>query len=123
MVDSHQPTQPGKIADTVAQAYEAGARVAHIHLRDAQDRDRGEVDSREAGQCSPVVSEREGYQRIDRRVPPGEQRKVLSPARATRKCPPRGDDQAAADLLSFAQPQHSAANLDRLMPDEPVMEY
>lgn len=31
------PTQPAEIADAVAQAYEAGAAVAHIHLRDASD--------------------------------------------------------------------------------------
>jgi 3-keto-5-aminohexanoate cleavage enzyme len=32
------PTQPEEIADAVAQAYQAGASVAHIHLRDAEDR-------------------------------------------------------------------------------------
>jgi len=32
------PTQPDEIAEAVQQAYHAGASVAHIHLRDAQDR-------------------------------------------------------------------------------------
>jgi 3-keto-5-aminohexanoate cleavage enzyme len=32
------PTQPDEIAESVQQAYLAGASVAHIHLRDAQDR-------------------------------------------------------------------------------------
>jgi uncharacterized protein (DUF849 family) len=32
------PTQPDEIADAVAQAFEAGAAVAHIHLRDGADR-------------------------------------------------------------------------------------
>jgi uncharacterized protein (DUF849 family) len=32
------PTQPEEIADAVAQAYERGAAVAHIHLRDEHDR-------------------------------------------------------------------------------------
>lgn len=32
------PTQPEEIADAVAQAYERGAAVAHIHLRDENDR-------------------------------------------------------------------------------------
>jgi uncharacterized protein (DUF849 family) len=32
------PTQPDEIADAVAQAYTAGAAVAHIHLRDENDR-------------------------------------------------------------------------------------
>lgn len=32
------PTQPEDIAAAVADAYQAGAAVAHIHLRDAQDR-------------------------------------------------------------------------------------
>ncbi|MCZ9325427.1 3-keto-5-aminohexanoate cleavage protein [Nocardia farcinica] len=34
----HLPTQPEEIADAVAAAYEAGAAVAHIHLRDADQR-------------------------------------------------------------------------------------
>ncbi|MHC9291647.1 3-keto-5-aminohexanoate cleavage protein [Mycobacterium sp. LTG2003] len=34
----HLPTQPQEIADAVAQAYGAGAAVAHIHVRDAHDR-------------------------------------------------------------------------------------
>lgn len=32
------PTQPEEIADAVAEAYRAGAAVAHIHLRDRHDR-------------------------------------------------------------------------------------
>lgn len=32
------PTSPEEIADAVAEAYEAGAAVAHIHLRDSQQR-------------------------------------------------------------------------------------
>jgi len=32
------PTQPMEIADQVAEAYEAGAAVAHLHFRDRQDR-------------------------------------------------------------------------------------
>ncbi|VXC24595.1 3-keto-5-aminohexanoate cleavage protein [Arthrobacter sp. 9AX] len=32
------PTQPEEIANAVAAAYERGAAVAHIHVRDAQDR-------------------------------------------------------------------------------------
>ena len=34
----HLPTQPLEIAAAVEQAYHAGASVAHIHLRDEQDR-------------------------------------------------------------------------------------
>jgi 3-keto-5-aminohexanoate cleavage enzyme len=34
----HLPTQPEEIADHVAQAYALGAAVAHLHLRDEQDR-------------------------------------------------------------------------------------
>jgi 3-keto-5-aminohexanoate cleavage enzyme len=34
----HLPTQPDEIADAVAAAYQAGAAVAHIHLRDTEDR-------------------------------------------------------------------------------------
>jgi 3-keto-5-aminohexanoate cleavage enzyme len=34
----HLPTQPEEIADAVASAYQAGAGVAHIHLRDTEDR-------------------------------------------------------------------------------------
>ncbi|MCS4255692.1 uncharacterized protein (DUF849 family) [Rhodococcus erythropolis] len=33
----HLPTQPDEIAEAVADAYEAGASVAHLHFRDAQD--------------------------------------------------------------------------------------
>jgi 3-keto-5-aminohexanoate cleavage enzyme len=32
------PTQPSEIADAVAKAYQAGAAVAHLHLRDKYDR-------------------------------------------------------------------------------------
>jgi uncharacterized protein (DUF849 family) len=32
------PTQPEEIADAVLQGYQAGAAIAHIHLRDTQDR-------------------------------------------------------------------------------------
>ena len=34
------PTSPEEIADAVAEAYQAGAAVAHIHLRDEQQRPR-----------------------------------------------------------------------------------
>ncbi|MCW2716779.1 3-keto-5-aminohexanoate cleavage protein [Pseudonocardia sp.] len=34
----HLPTQPVEIADAVARAHEAGAAVAHIHLRDTEHR-------------------------------------------------------------------------------------
>ena len=34
----HLPTSPEEIADSVVAAYEAGAAVAHIHLRDEQER-------------------------------------------------------------------------------------
>jgi 3-keto-5-aminohexanoate cleavage enzyme len=34
----HLPTQPDEIAKAVARAYERGAAVAHVHLRDEQDR-------------------------------------------------------------------------------------
>ncbi|MDT7708627.1 MAG: hypothetical protein QOG20_4234 [Pseudonocardiales bacterium] len=34
----HLPTQPEEIADAVARAHEAGAAVAHIHLRDTEHR-------------------------------------------------------------------------------------
>ena len=34
----HLPTQPEEIAEAVAGAYEAGASVAHIHLRDSEHR-------------------------------------------------------------------------------------
>lgn len=34
----HLPTQPNEIANAVAEAYERGAAVAHIHLRDQHDR-------------------------------------------------------------------------------------
>lgn len=42
--NSHLPTQPEEIADAVADAYQAGASVAHIHLRDAQDRPTADLD-------------------------------------------------------------------------------
>jgi len=38
------PTQPVEIADQVAAAYRAGASVAHIHLRDEQDRPTADLD-------------------------------------------------------------------------------
>lgn len=38
------PTQPDEIADQVAEAYLGGAAVAHIHLRDAEDRPTGDLD-------------------------------------------------------------------------------
>ena len=38
------PTQPAEIADAVARAYEAGASVAHLHLRDAEDRPTADPD-------------------------------------------------------------------------------
>ena len=34
----HLPTQPAEIASAVVDAYEAGASVAHLHFRDADDR-------------------------------------------------------------------------------------
>lgn len=37
------PTQPAEIADAVAEAYGAGAAVAHIHLRDEHDRPTADV--------------------------------------------------------------------------------
>ena len=40
----HLPTQPAEIADEVAQAYTLGATVAHIHLRDEQDRPTADLD-------------------------------------------------------------------------------
>jgi 3-keto-5-aminohexanoate cleavage enzyme len=38
------PTQPVEIADAVARAYALGASVAHIHLRDEQDRPTADLD-------------------------------------------------------------------------------
>ncbi|WP_432825536.1 3-keto-5-aminohexanoate cleavage protein [Dactylosporangium sp. CA-092794] len=38
------PTQPQEIADQVAAAYDAGAAVAHIHLRDEQDKPTADLD-------------------------------------------------------------------------------
>jgi 3-keto-5-aminohexanoate cleavage enzyme len=38
------PTQPEEIADQVADAYRLGAAVAHIHLRDEQDRPTANLD-------------------------------------------------------------------------------
>jgi 3-keto-5-aminohexanoate cleavage enzyme len=38
------PTQPHEIADAVLEAYEAGAAVAHIHLRDEDDRPTADLD-------------------------------------------------------------------------------
>lgn len=40
----HLPTQPAEIADAVARAYDAGAAVAHIHLRDAEHRPTADLD-------------------------------------------------------------------------------
>ncbi|MFC0532352.1 3-keto-5-aminohexanoate cleavage protein [Phytohabitans kaempferiae] len=37
------PTQPEEIADEVLRAYEAGASVAHIHLRDEHDRPTADI--------------------------------------------------------------------------------
>ena len=34
----HLPTQPGEIADEVYRAYQAGASIAHVHVRDENDR-------------------------------------------------------------------------------------
>ena len=38
------PTQPEEIADTVADAYTAGAAVAHIHVRDRDDQPTADLD-------------------------------------------------------------------------------
>ncbi|MFD2416468.1 BKACE family enzyme [Amycolatopsis pigmentata] len=38
------PTQPHEIADAVAKAYQAGASVAHLHLRDEHDRPTADLD-------------------------------------------------------------------------------
>jgi 3-keto-5-aminohexanoate cleavage enzyme len=38
------PTQPAEIADAVASAYRLGAAVAHIHLRDEDDRPTADLD-------------------------------------------------------------------------------
>jgi uncharacterized protein (DUF849 family) len=38
------PTQPDEIADQVFEAYVAGASVAHVHVRDAQDRPTADID-------------------------------------------------------------------------------
>jgi 3-keto-5-aminohexanoate cleavage enzyme len=40
----HLPTQPAEIAEAVGQAYDAGASIAHIHVRDAQDRPTADLD-------------------------------------------------------------------------------
>ncbi|GAA1826880.1 3-keto-5-aminohexanoate cleavage protein [Pseudonocardia ailaonensis] len=40
----HLPTQPEEIADAVARAYELGASVAHIHLRDTEHRPTADPD-------------------------------------------------------------------------------
>lgn len=44
MDNPYLPTQPEEIADAVARAHSAGAAVAHIHLRDAQDRPTADLD-------------------------------------------------------------------------------
>lgn len=38
------PTQPAEIAEAVSRAYDLGASVAHIHLRDEQDRPTADLD-------------------------------------------------------------------------------
>jgi uncharacterized protein (DUF849 family) len=38
------PTQPTEIADAVLEGYQAGAAIAHIHLRDAHDRPTADLD-------------------------------------------------------------------------------
>lgn len=40
----HLPTTPNEIADAVVAAYDAGAAVAHIHLRDEQQRPTADLD-------------------------------------------------------------------------------
>jgi len=40
----HLPTQPEEIADAVAAAYRSGAAVAHIHVRDENDRPTADLD-------------------------------------------------------------------------------
>jgi len=59
--NSSLPTSPEEIADAVAEAYQAGAAVAHIHLRDSQQRptaDLGiarQVMNMIAGRCDILV--------------------------------------------------------------------
>lgn len=50
------PTQPEEIANAVAQAYEAGAAVAHIHLRD--ENDHPTADPKIAQHTMDLISER-----------------------------------------------------------------
>jgi uncharacterized protein (DUF849 family) len=50
------PTQPGEIAEQVALAYEAGAAVAHIHLRDRHDRPTADLDT--ARRTMDLITER-----------------------------------------------------------------
>lgn len=50
------PTQPAEIAEQVAAAYEAGAAVAHIHLRDAADRPTADLGI--ARQTMDLIAER-----------------------------------------------------------------
>jgi 3-keto-5-aminohexanoate cleavage enzyme len=52
----HLPTQPEEIADAVALAYDAGAAVAHIHLRDAEHRPTADLDI--ARRTMDLISER-----------------------------------------------------------------
>ncbi|HWD06138.1 MAG TPA: 3-keto-5-aminohexanoate cleavage protein [Amycolatopsis sp.] len=52
----HLPTQPEEIADAVAQAYAAGASVAHIHLRDTDHRPTADLDV--ARRTMDLVAER-----------------------------------------------------------------
>ena len=50
------PTQPREIADAVAQAYDAGASVAHLHLRDEYDRPTADLDT--ARRTIELIAER-----------------------------------------------------------------
>lgn len=52
----HLPTSPLEIADAVAQAYEAGAAVAHIHLRDEDEQPT--ADLRTARQVMDLIADR-----------------------------------------------------------------
>jgi 3-keto-5-aminohexanoate cleavage enzyme len=50
------PTQPEEIADAVASAYQAGAAVAHIHLRDIKDRPTADLST--ARRTMDLIAER-----------------------------------------------------------------
>lgn len=52
----HLPTQPAEIADAVADAYVAGATVAHLHLRDGDDRPTADLDT--ARRTMDLIAER-----------------------------------------------------------------